>query len=255
MPVAIITGSAQGLGEAVAIRLAKDGNDIILFDLPAQQQLLQIVSERVQKLGRKVLIVTGDVTSEESVNHLIQQSLNLGPLSIMIANAAVALFSPIAEQNIKDLDHHMAVNIRGVFLCYKYAALQMVEQGTGGVILGASSVSGLTAIRGFAAYGATKWAVRGLTKCMALEFGHHGIRVNCYSPSAMSTKMFEQVCIKTAEAENVTVAQIMLRYTGLFGRVGKPEDVSNVVGFLCSDEASFITGQDITIDGGRLLKL
>ncbi|KAJ2915964.1 hypothetical protein MD484_g4429, partial [Candolleomyces efflorescens] len=176
--VAVITGAAQGIGKAVALRLANDGFDISLNDLPSQLEGLNQVKAEIEAKGRKVYVVTGDVSVEADVQRIVEDTANhLGSVDVFVANAGVCLAKPFLDTTTEEWDRLTSINIRGTFLSYKYAAKQMIKQGQPYL----------------SAYGATKWAIRGITATAALEFGPHGITVNAYAPSAVPTPLTENL--------------------------------------------------------------
>ncbi|KIJ90567.1 hypothetical protein K443DRAFT_135650 [Laccaria amethystina LaAM-08-1] len=219
--VAIVTGGAQGIGKAMALRLASDGFDICVDDLASSAGLLDDVVSEIQQLGRKAMALSYDVTKENEVKKLVEETVaELGSLDLMVANAGIIRQQSIMEvlsANIGEWESVWAVNIRGVVLCYKYAAIQMSKQSSGGRILGASSVGGLQGFAGYGAYCASKAAVRSLTQTASLELSKYGISVNAYAPGIIESPM-----------------------------IGQPEQVANLVSYLASPESYFITGQTIS---------
>ncbi|KAJ6482557.1 hypothetical protein C8R45DRAFT_1054081 [Mycena sanguinolenta] len=219
--VALVTGAAQGIGRAVALRLAEDGFDVAVNDVPSKSESLDELVEEIKKKGRGSSKCIADVSQDEEVKAMIEQVVKQhGSLDVMVANAAIlGKEVSFVETTAEQWDRILAVNARGPFLCYKYAGMQMINQGRGGRIIGASSLAGKQAIQGSpTAYSASKFAVRGLS---SLELGPHGITVNAYAPGAIVTPM---------------------------RRV--PEDLASLVSFLASPESQFITGQTISINGG-----
>ncbi|KAJ6551115.1 NAD-binding protein [Mycena capillaripes] len=239
--VALVTGAAQGIGKSIALRLAEDGYDVAVNDIPSNSELLDAVVAEVQAKGRKGVKRVADVSQDEQVKGMVEQVVEeLGGLDVMIANAGVLhKLVPITELTADEWDRIMNINGRGPFLCYKYAGIQMIKQGRGGRIIGASSLAGKQGQANAAAYSASKFAVRGLTQAAAMEFGAHGITVNAYAPGAIDTPMIA-VLRDTVEQYSV------------------PADIANLVSFLASKESQFITvltkmsrsGQTISINGG-----
>ncbi|KIK80065.1 hypothetical protein PAXRUDRAFT_250617 [Paxillus rubicundulus Ve08.2h10] len=239
--IALVTGSAQGIGRAISLRLAKDGYDIALNDIPSKYSQLRAVADDIGKSGRKALVLPADITVEEQVKGMVQEvTKELGGLDVMIANAGVAQLLPLTS---RDWEHIMAVNARGPFLCYKHAAEQMVKQGRGGRIIGASSLAGKTGLPLTSAYSASKFAVRGLTQTAALELGRYGITVNAYAPGAIQTPMTEEL----ARGDN---SEVLASDQESATWIANPEDIASIVSYLVSKEAHFITGQCISVDGG-----
>ncbi|KAJ8701327.1 hypothetical protein PTI98_000128 [Pleurotus ostreatus] len=190
--VALITGAGRGLGRAIALRLARDGYDLALNDLHASQGLVESLAAEVKNRGRKCTIVPADVKSEAEVQGMIKRTVkDLGSLDVMIANAGIVLMKPLLEVEAEDWDEVQAVNGRGTFLCYKYAAKQMVDQGRGGRIIGASSLAGKQGED--AIFSVPGWflefTIRGLTQAAAVELAKHDITVNAYSPGMIDTRM------------------------------------------------------------------
>ncbi|KIJ62357.1 hypothetical protein HYDPIDRAFT_30609 [Hydnomerulius pinastri MD-312] len=253
--VALITGSAQGIGRGIALRLAKDGFDIGLNDIASKREQLQAVADDVGKLGRKAFVVPADVSVEEEVQGMVKEITSaLGGLDVMVANAGIAALSPLLSTELELWDRIMRINARGPFLCYKYAAAQMIKQGRGGRIIGASSLAGKVGHPLGGAYGASKFAVRGLTQSAAAELGRYGITVNSYAPGVIQTPMTENL----TDGDGAIMASDKESVDWLSGRIntrpikhlGQPEDIASIVSYLASKEAHYITGQCISVDGG-----
>ncbi|KAJ7850627.1 hypothetical protein B0H14DRAFT_2762926, partial [Mycena olivaceomarginata] len=225
---ALVTGAAQGIGRSIALRLADDGFDVAVNDVSNNSEKLDALVDEIQGKGRASSKYIADVSQDEQVRAMISEVAEKhGSLDVMVANAGVAgLMVPFGEVSVEDWDRVMNVNSRGVFLCYKYAGNQMVKQGRGGRIIGASSFVGQQGI-GPAPYSASKFAVRGLTQAAARDFGAHGITVNCYAPGVIDTPMLGAV------ARDAIVDQ----FTKF-----EPEDIAGLVSYLVSKEAKFITG-------------
>ncbi|KAJ3487499.1 hypothetical protein NLI96_g3493 [Meripilus lineatus] len=248
--VALVTGAAQGIGEAICLRLADEGIDIALLDIPSKQEQLATVADQIAAKGRKTIILPVDVTSEQEVKTSIAKTVEaLGSLDIMVANAGImGPISPMLEVSIEDFRRVQAVNVEGVFFCYKYAAQQMNQQGRGGRIIGAASVAAKRGAPRFTPYTASKFAVRGLTQVAAQEFAPHNITVNAYAPGMVMTSM-------SALPEDEKLGghgQGIKKLLGLPADMvlGKPSEVAELVAFLIKPEAQYITGQSVSIDGG-----
>ncbi|KAJ7458170.1 hypothetical protein FB451DRAFT_979798, partial [Mycena latifolia] len=161
---AVVTGTAQGIGRAIAVRLAADGFDIAVNGIAVKSAELQGVQEEIERLGRKAGCFLADVTIEAEVRTMLDGIVvEFGDIDVMVANAGICMGSAFLDVSIDDWDRTMSVNVRGVFLCYQYAARQMVAQGRGGRIIGASSMAGKQVLNG-SCYSASKFAVRGLTQ-------------------------------------------------------------------------------------------
>ncbi|KAI0746791.1 short chain oxidoreductase [Daedaleopsis nitida] len=260
--VAIITGASQGIGRAIALRLAKDGMNLGLFDLPRCRDALEELSGDIERdFGAKVVTVYGDVSVEEDIKGLIDTVVQeLGQLYAMIANAGIAIRPrPVHEISTEEYDNMMNVNTKAVFFCYKYTAIRLIEQGTGGRMIGATSLAGKNGMAGMAPYCASKFAVRALTQVAALDYGKYGITVNAYAPGYIQTPMVQKVLEESASASNAggvvgkesdheTSFQALvtsMENSNCLKRAGQPDDIANLVSFLVSDQASFITGESL----------
>ncbi|RPD65537.1 acetoin reductase family protein [Lentinus tigrinus ALCF2SS1-7] len=255
--VAIVTGAAQGIGRGIAQRLAKDGLDLGLFDLPQSRELLEELANDIRtQFGSKVVTVYGSASEESDVKGLVDTVVQeLGGLYAMIANAGICSFWELHEAPTDGFDRVVGVNLKGVFFCYKYAAIQLIKQGHGGRLVAASSVAGKSGHAMNSVYSATKFAVRGLTQSAAMDYGKHGITVNAYAPGFIDTplisKLDEELCARTGQPEGSWRKSAQENIGNALGRAGQPEDVAKVVSFLVSDDAAFVTGQTITVDGGK----
>ncbi|KAG1745696.1 hypothetical protein EDB19DRAFT_458246 [Suillus lakei] len=252
---AIVTGASQGIGCAIALRLADDGFDIALNDLAIKSMQLDVVARDINIKGRRTIIIPADVSVEDEVKEMIATTVRvLGGVDVMIANAGIIAFGNVLDADVESFDATFSVNVRGTFLCYKYAARQMVEQGRGGRIIGASSVLGKKAGKDYIVYSGSKFAVRGLTQAAAMELGQHGITVNCYAPGPIQTELLRTM---REQRERWNAEQGLGHDPGSIQRVqttvgyeGTPDDIASVVSYLTSKEAHFITGQSVSADGG-----
>ncbi|KIK70274.1 hypothetical protein GYMLUDRAFT_187995 [Collybiopsis luxurians FD-317 M1] len=245
---AFVTGSAQGIGRAIALKLAADGFDVALNDIPSKIEQLREVEREAQAFERKTGIFVGDVSDEKSVKDMIDEAVkHFGPdLDIFVANAGMTTDNSIIDAPVEEWDRIFAINARGTFLCYKYAAIQMISQGRGGRIIGASSVSGKRGRRGGISYCGAKFAVRGMTQVSALDLAKYGITVNAYAPGPIDTPMMAGLLEDDIDGSKRAewLGSIPL------GRMGQPNDIASLVSFLASKDAGYITGQTVSINGG-----
>ncbi|KAF8993630.1 acetoin reductase family protein [Cyathus striatus] len=247
--VALVTGASRGIGRAIALRLAQDGFDISLNDLTYSKDGLKEVESEISKIGRKSTVVLGDVSKEEDVKGIVDGTVaSMGGVDVMVANAGICISMPLTEMTTDDLDRLYSINIRGVFLCYKYAALQMIKQGRGGRLIGASSVAGKKGYVNMSGYSTSKFAVRGMTQSAAGELGKYGITVNAYSPGAIDTIMLRELGDSLLGDYGEFYNQ--QEQLAPVGRIGTAEDTANLVSFLASSKSGFITGQSVSVNGG-----
>ncbi|CAL1708776.1 unnamed protein product [Somion occarium] len=247
--VAFITGAAQGIGEAIALRLADDNIDVALFDLKEKEPLLKNVVKQIEAKGRKAIYFVGDVTQEQDVKTSIDRTVEtLGGLDIMVANAGITIFKPFVESDIEDYRRIMDINVLGVVNCFKYAAIQLIKQGRGGRIIGACSGAGKRGINNMSLYSASKFAVRGLTQATSLELRSHKITVNSYAPGFILTPMLAHPDDDKFGGHG-SVAKMAAKmdpdYEG-----AQPSVVAELVAYLIKPEAHFVNV--INIDGGLL---
>lgn len=244
---ALVTGAGAGIGRATALRFAQEGARVIVSDVNTEgaEETLRLIHQT----GAEGIFVRADVSRADDVRALIAKAVSAyGKLDCACNNAGIeGKIVPLADQTEENFDHIMAVNARGTFLCLKYEIAQMLKTG-GGAIVNVASVAGLIGFSGLSPYVASKHAINGLTKNAALEYGKRGIRVNSVCPGGIETRMLDSLAAQ-ASSGNLT-AHAMMDPLHPIGRIGRPEEVAELIVWLCSRRASFITGANIPVDGG-----
>jgi NAD(P)-dependent dehydrogenase (short-subunit alcohol dehydrogenase family) len=242
--VAVITGAAAGIGRACARRFAAEGAKVVLADVNVERG--EEAAEEIQASGADAIFVRCDVGEKAEVDALIDAAVAaFGGLDCAVANAGIVHACDFLDLAEEDFDGVIRVNLKGVFLTGQAAARRMAAQGRGGTIVNMSSVNAVMAIPAITPYVAAKGGVNQLTKVMALSLADKGIRVNAVGPGSIMTEVFQAVVSDKAAMDKI------LSRTPL-GRVGDPDEVAAVAVFLASEDSSYITGQTIYPDGGRL---
>ncbi|MEV6426134.1 3-oxoacyl-ACP reductase FabG [Nocardia sp. NPDC051463] len=245
---AFVTGAARGIGAETAARLAADGLAVAVVDIDADAAVR--TAERIGAAGGTVIGIGCDVTDEDSVAAAVAHTIaDLGSLDVLVNNAGVLRDNLLFKMSVQDWDTVMAVHLRGAFLCSRAVRQHMITYGRGAIV-NTSSVSAL-GNRGQANYAAAKAGIQGLTRTLAMELGPFGIRVNAVAPGFIATEM----TAATAARIGVSTEELQVKTADItpLRRVGTPTDIANVVAFLASDDAGFVTGQTLYVDGGRRL--
>jgi len=247
--VALVTGAASGIGRATARRFASYGAQVVVADMNTDGGAETV--SLIQEAGGEALFVKADVTDEVSVQSLMQQTVDTyGGLNFAANNAGILpKFEPMHQKPVEDFDRVMAVNVRGVFLCMKYEIPLMLEKG--GAIVNTSSAAGLMAQPGVADYAASKHAVAGLTKTAAVEYAKAGVRINAVNPGGVVTNMTQTIQMDESFAQMMAAAQQSDPHP--IGRSAQPEEIANAIVWLCSEQASFMVGHNLAVDGGMTI--
>jgi NAD(P)-dependent dehydrogenase (short-subunit alcohol dehydrogenase family) len=239
---ALVTGGGSGIGRAVCLAFAREGADVGVADVsPAGSE---ITAQEVRKIGRKAVALSVDVTDPASVQAMVNQGVAaLGRVDLLVNSAGVREIVPFLQLPFAEWQRVIATNLTGTFLCSQAVAQYLVAQGRGGKIVNLASVAGLMAVPNRAAYVSSKHAVVGLTKEMAMELADKNIQVNAVAPGVVRTSMTESYFDKAEIVEGLKKAHPA-------GRWAQPEEIANLILFLASPEADFITGATFPIDGG-----
>jgi NAD(P)-dependent dehydrogenase (short-subunit alcohol dehydrogenase family) len=245
--VAIVTGGGTGIGQAIALTFAKEGADIVICGRTMDK--LEKAAKEVEALGRHCLAIPADVSIKAQAQGMVEQAVaRFGKIDILVNNAGVVRRASLLDMSEADWDTVMAINLKGVFLCTQAVAPYMIERKYGKIINISSSAGTGCLIPGLGGYSAAKAGVIQLTKAFAFEMSRYGINVNAIAPGVVITpityfqRTTEQVEQYIENGKRVSV----------LGRVGSTQDIANLALFLASDESSFISGETIASDGGRL---
>lgn len=241
--VALITGGGRNIGRAIALELARGGADVVV-NVKSSRDEGEEVAEQVRSLGRRALVILADVRDDEAVRRMFEEAREqLGPVAILVNNAAIRPESPFTELSLEDWREVIGIILDGAFLCSQAAVPQMLEAGWGRIV----NIAGRTGQSGAphrAHVVAGKAGLMGLTKALALEYAADGITVNAVSPGSMNTP---RVGRSAGDPHHRSTLQIPL------GRLGTPEEIATLVRYLVSDQAGYITGQTIGVNGGLYL--
>lgn len=248
MKVVAVTGGAQGIGRAIALRFAAAGYAVSITD--SDDKAGVEAAAKIEQAGAQGLYVPADVSQAEQIERWIEQTIEqLGCPSVLVNNAGIGRRAPFLELTTTDFDRVIAVNLRGTFLCSQAVARRMVGQRLGGAIINIASTRAFMSEPGTEAYTASKGGIVALTHAMAISLGTHGIRVNCISPGWIETRDWQY----TPRAQRPEHSE-RDRLQHPVGRVGRPGDIADAC-FFIAEQATFMTGQNITLDGGMSVKM
>jgi NAD(P)-dependent dehydrogenase (short-subunit alcohol dehydrogenase family) len=253
--IAVVTGAAKGMGREICLTLAREGAQLVLAARDAVP--LETLAGEVEKLGRRAMVQPTDVTVEAEVEALARAARAAfgGRVDILINAAGITgpIETPVSEIAVADFDEVLAVNVRGTFLPIKHVLPTMIAQRYGKIV----NLSGTSGLRGYkyrAAYSSSKWALRGLTRTVALEAGPYNVNVNAVHPGIVAGERMDKLCREKARRRGAgwTPERVYQEYVDEMAlrRVTTAQDVADTVCFLASDESKNITGQSITVDGG-----
>jgi meso-butanediol dehydrogenase/(S,S)-butanediol dehydrogenase/diacetyl reductase len=253
--VALVTGAGQGIGRAIALRLAGDGADIAIADLNEDQ--MKTVADEVRAIGRKATTLRADVSNRDDVFAAVDHAEEkLGGFDIVVNNAGIASIQTLADVTPEQIDMIMKVNVNGVLWGIQAAAKKFKQLGRKGKIINAASIAGHEAFPLLGIYSATKFAVRALTQSAAREFASDGITVNAYCPGVVGTDMWVEIDRRMAEITGAKIGENYEKFVGgiALGRAQTPEDVAALVSYLAGSDSDYMTGQAPITDGGLVYR-
>ncbi|SDW80885.1 NAD(P)-dependent dehydrogenase, short-chain alcohol dehydrogenase family [Hydrobacter penzbergensis] len=240
---AVVTGGGSGIGKAVSVVFAKQGAEVCILELNADHAAT--IVEEIKAQGGKATVYACDVSNQQQVMEIFGQ---IGRHDILVNNAGISHIGNVETTSEADFEKLFNVNVKGVYNCL-HAAVPLMKQHGGGVILNMSSIAAVTGLNDRFAYSMTKGAVYAMTLSVAKDYLKHGIRCNCVSPARVHTPFVDGFLAKNYPGKEAEMFE-KLSQSQPIGRMGKPEEIANLILYLCSDEASFITGSDYPIDGG-----
>ncbi|QII02817.1 acetoin reductase [Rhodococcoides fascians A21d2] len=255
MSAVLVTGAGQGIGRAIALRLANDGHDIALADL--NENKIADVADEVRRTGSKATTFVADVSDRDQVFAAVDHAHSaLGGFDVIVNNAGIAQVAPLADVRSEDVAKIWAVNVDGVLWGIQAAAATFKSLGQKGKIINASSIAGHDGFAMLGVYSATKFAVRALTQAAAKEYAAEGITVNAYCPGVVGTDMWVTIDKRFAELTGAAEGETYDKFVGgiALGRAQTPEDVAAFVSYLAGPDSDYMTGQAPLIDGGLVYR-
>lgn len=253
--VTIVTGGAQGIGRAIALRFAEEGSNVVIADVNLEGA--EKVVQEIRGLGKQALAIKTDVSNREEVNRMVNSAVEkFGKIDILVNDAGIVLWKLMKDTEEKDWDNIYNVNIKGVFLCTQAVVKQMIGQ-KNGKIINIASLFGKFGVKLFSAYNSSKAAVINFTKTSALELAPYNITVNAICPGDTMTPMMQAEIVTLSKQFGISEEEYSKRAAERIplGRFGTPQDIAGLAAFLASDEASWITGGIFDICGGEALSI
>lgn len=246
---AIVTGASSGIGRGIALRLAEEGANIVVADIKSEPAVEgKPTHEKIQEQRGDAVFIETDVSDESSVKDMVYQAAETyGSIEVLVNNAGVHHSKPVTEEEEEGWRNIIDVNLNGVYRCSKHVIHHMRQEGIEGAIVNIASIAGIVGFGGSAAYCASKGGVVQLTKEMALDYSSESINVNSVSPGVIRTAMTEDML------QDEDTRSFMEQNT-VVPRLGKPSDIAAAVAYMASDEASFVTGENLVVDGGWTAK-
>lgn len=248
--VAIVTGAGKGIGQGIARVFVKHGAEVVLAD--SDEAAGQQTAEDIRQSGGDALFIKCDVSDEEHVKAMIEATVaKYGQINILVNNAGIGVYKTVLDTSSEEWDRCLGVNLKGVFLCSKYA-IPHIQAAGGGAIVNIASVHSYQNVGGTAPYAASKGGVVALTRVMAIDHGRDNIRVNAICPGWIYTPLIRGIFAGAPDPEE---AKHAVERRQILGRLGTPEEVGEAAAFLASDEASYITGASLMVDNGMTAQL
>ena len=253
--VALVTGAAQGMGRAIAIRLASEGASVVATDINGK--LAEQTSIDIREFGREAIAVDADIGDIKDIDRVVGAAMDaFGRIDILVNNAGVTRHAGIMDLTVEDWDRIHRVNARGVFFCLQRVAREMIERGDGGRIINIASIAG----KGYsgtsnAAYAASKGAAISMTHIAAHQLGEYDINVNAICPGPTRTEMYQATAVQRSQNFGIPLDELEERRSALIptGRANEPEDIADMAAFLAGPGARNITGQAFNVDGGLVM--
>jgi NAD(P)-dependent dehydrogenase (short-subunit alcohol dehydrogenase family) len=245
--VAVVTGGGRSIGAAISRRLAREGATVVVAQRSEDEA--RVTADEIGSAGGRAMAIKADVASESSVAQMMEQVLqDHGKVDILVNNAGVGVVESVLDMTMENYDAVMDVNVRGLLLCTKYAGRAMTTAGSG-CIINLASVNGMVGFPNITVYNASKGAVLAITRQTALDLGPHGVRVNAISPGYIDNPMMRAYCDAQPKPEGALAAAFG---SIPLGRFGSEEDIAGGAAYLASDDAKWVTGTTLLIDGGSL---